>query len=72
MATKKTMRGKILAPDLKALTHAALRIAAEQLEQYTVIDLYGAEAAFASPSNSPIYVEARALAINYIKKGIES
>jgi hypothetical protein len=42
---------------------------AEQLEQCTVIDLYGVNATDCTNAASKIYEDAWQIAINYIKKG---
>ena len=70
LKTKKSIAAPKL-PDLKVCTQSALRCALEQLEAFTIIDLYGVHATDCSHAAYKIYEEARALAVNYIKKGIE-
>jgi len=58
-------------PDLKTCIHSALHCAAQQLEALNIIDLYGVAAFDAVPTEAKVYEDARALAIAYIKKGVE-
>lgn len=67
--SKKSKAPKL--PDLKVCAQSALRCALEQLEAFTIIDLYGVHATDCSYAAYKIYEDAKALAVNYIKKGIE-
>jgi hypothetical protein len=67
----KSKKSKILSPDLKKCVQGALRCMVQQLEQYTVIDLYGVDATDCTTAASKIYEDAKQIAINYIKKGVD-
>lgn len=54
-------------PDLKELIKGALIVAAEQLESYSIIDIWGVAAY--DGKHADIYDEAKKVAANYIRMG---
>ena len=60
-------RRKLPPPDLKDAVRHALEAAAQQLEAYSIIDLWGAAAY--NGDHAAIYEEAQKVAVNYIRMG---
>ena len=62
-----SQRRKQPPPDLKELIKGALIVAAEQLEAYSSIDIWGAAAY--DGKHADVYDEAKKIAANYIRMG---
>ena len=55
-------------PDLKCAVQTALRVAADQLAEFTIIDIWGIEV---DERTSEIFTEAQKVAVNYIRMGAQ-